>query len=104
LVVPFKLREYENIDNVIQMEAPIKDFFNSFDTYIYTPVQRKFDCSPRLVTECFLHNKKVIMNLDYDDLGLQTRYNDCVENLESLNLKENDDIIQIIEEVELLNH
>ena len=99
LVVPFKLSEYENIDNVIQMEAPIKDFFNSFDTYIYTPVQRKFDCSPRLVTECFLHNKKVIMNLDYDDLGLQTRYNDCVENLESLNLKENDDIIQIIEEV-----
>jgi hypothetical protein len=99
LVVPFKLQEYDDIDNVIQMEAPMDDFFNSFDTYIYTPVQRKFDCSPRLVTECFLHNKKVVMNLDYVDLGLQTRYNDCVENLESLNLKENDDILQIIEEV-----
>jgi hypothetical protein len=92
------MREYDNIENVIQIEAPVKDFFNSFDTYIYTPVQRKFDCSPRLVTECFLHNKKVNINLDYIDLGLQTRYNDCVKNIDSLNLNENDDILQIIED------
>ena len=53
------------------MLAPIEDFFNKFDTYIYTPVARKFDCSPRLVTECFLQNKKLFLHLDYMDIGLQ---------------------------------
>lgn len=54
LVVPYKLPEYDFIDNVKQVLAPVPDFFNCFDTYIYTPVHRKFDCSPRLVTECYL--------------------------------------------------
>jgi len=61
-----------------------------FDTYIYTPVQRQFDCSPRLVTECFLHKKNVLIDLPYVDIGLQTRYNDCKKDIEQLNLKEND--------------
>ena len=97
LAVPYKLPEYDNIDGVIQMLAPIEDFFNKFDTYIYTPVARKFDCSPRLVTECFLQNKKLFLHLDYMDIGLQTRYDDCKNNFESLNLKESDDILKIIE-------
>lgn len=99
LIVPYKLSEYENIENVEQRVAPIDNFFDCFDTYIYTPVQRHFDCSPRLVTECFLNNKKVIMDLNYKDIGLQTRYNDCVNNFESLNLKDDDQILKIIQEV-----
>lgn len=98
LVVPYKLPEYDDIMDVEQIEAPVENFFDKFDTYIYTPVQRKFDCSPRLVTECFLQGKKVLINLNYTDIGLQTRYNDCKKDLESVNLKENDDIIKIIEE------
>ena len=96
LVVPYKLPEYDNIPNVIQVEAPIDDFFNKFDTYIYTPVNRKFDCSPRLVTECFMQGKKVFKQLDYYDIGLETRYNDCVNDLQSLDLNENDAILDIL--------
>lgn len=96
LVVPYKISEYDNIENVHQTVAPIKDFFNQFDTYIYTPVERKFDCSPRLITECFFYNKKIYMNLDYVDIGLQTRYNDCLNNFEKLNLTDNDEILDII--------
>ena len=38
LVVPYTLPEYENIDGVRQVQAPVPDFFEKFDTYIYTPV------------------------------------------------------------------
>ena len=38
LVVPYTLPEYENIDGVKQVQAPVPDFFEKFDTYIYTPV------------------------------------------------------------------
>jgi hypothetical protein len=37
------------------------------------------------------------MNIDYMDIGLQTRYNDCKNNLESLNLKDGDAILEIID-------
>lgn len=96
LVVPYKLPEYDNIENVIQVEAPLKDFFNKFDIYIYTPVARHFDCSPRLVTECFMQRKQIFKDLDYYDIGLETRYNDCINNLDSLNLTDNDEILKII--------
>lgn len=98
LVVPYKLPEYEGIFDVEQIEAPVENFFERFDTYIYTPVQRKFDCSPRLVTECFFHGKSVMINLNYVDIGLQTRYDDCRRDLESVNLKDGDGILKIIEE------
>lgn len=96
LIVPYKLPEYDIIENVEQVEAPIENLFDKFDTYIYTPINRKFDCSPRLITECFIHNKKVFKDLDYYDIGLETRYNDCINNLEQLNLKENDKILEIL--------
>lgn len=53
-----------------QVVAPVKNFFGQFDTYIYTPVARHFDCSPRLVTECYMQGKNVLVDLDYVDLGL----------------------------------
>lgn len=96
LIVPYSLPEYNNIPNITQIVAPVENLFDKFDTYIYTPVNRKFDCSPRLITECFMHNKKVYKELDYYDIGLETRYNDCINNLELLNLTDNDDILTIL--------
>lgn len=96
LVVPEKLDQYENLEGIEQIVAPVQDFFSKFDTYIYTPVARQFDCSPRLVTECFMQGKKVLIDLDYVDPGLQTRVKDCQEDLESLNLKSGDKILEII--------
>ena len=96
LVVPEKLDQYEGLEGIEQVVAPVQDFFQKFDTYIYTPVARHFDCSPRLVTECFMQGKKVLIDLDYVDPGLQTRVKDCQEDLESLNLKDGDKIVEII--------
>jgi len=70
LVVPYKLQEYDNIDNVEQIVAPVDNFMEKFDTYIYTPVERKFDCSPRLITECSFYKKNIILNVNYVDKGL----------------------------------
>ena len=99
LVVPYKLDEYDCLDGIEQVLAPLPDFFNQFDTYIYTPVHRKFDCSPRLVTECFLQGKKLFLHLDYMDIGLSTRYNDCLTNFQSLELNKNDAILNIIKDI-----
>lgn len=95
LIVPYKLNEYDNIDGVEQIQAPVENLMEKFDTYIYTPVERKFDCSPRLVTECFLYKKNVLININYTDIGLKTRYNDC-KNIELLNLTDNDKILDVI--------
>jgi hypothetical protein len=95
--VPYKKVEFDNLLNIEQIEAPVMDLFLKFDTYIYTPVARHFDCSPRLVTECFMQNRKVISNNCYADPGFDTRYNDCINNLNSLNLLDGDDILNIIE-------
>lgn len=103
LVVPEILEEFNNIDGVEQVLAPLEDFINKFDIYIYTPyIIRKhehFDCSPRLITECFLNKKKIFLAINYIDKALETRYNDSQNNLESLNLKLTDDIFSIIEDV-----
>ena len=78
------------LPGIIQVEAPLSNFFNKFDTYIYTPVARHFDCSPRLVTECFFYKKKVFADNRYVDPGFDVRYRDCIDSLESLNLTYND--------------
>lgn len=98
LVVPYETNEYSSLRNIQQVVAPVKDFMQKFDTYIYTPVSRHFDCSPRLLTECFFYGKKVIPNISYaDDTGFNVRYNDCLNNLKSLNLSNDDAILHIIQ-------
>ena len=99
LIVPYALPEYDNISNVVQIVAPVENLFDKFGTYIYTPIQRQFDCSSRLVTECFMQGKKVIKQLDYHDLALETRYSDCVNRLNSLNLTIDDSILDIIKSI-----
>jgi len=95
--VPYKLAEYDNIPGITQTVAPIAEFFDKFGTYIYLPVQRKFDCSPRLVTECCMYGKRVFMDLDYSDPGLETRLADARRDLSSLDLTDGDKILDIIE-------
>jgi len=61
-------------DRVKFLEPPIKSFHSLFDTMIYLPVGRKFDCSSRLIPECAYYGKKVIYHdIDYDDIGLEVR-------------------------------
>ena len=97
LVVPYPLPEYDHLNGITQVVAPIKDLFDKFDVYIYTPVQRKFDCSSRLITECFINHKKVFIDLDYTDIALSVRYNDCLTNLQSLDLTDTDDIFSLLQ-------
>ena len=86
--------KYHNLE--IQ-NPPISNFYLNFETYIYTPVPRHFDCSPRIITECAFYNKKVeYYNIDYYDIGLETRRYDIEHDFDSLVLKDDDEIIDII--------
>lgn len=98
LVTPYPLKEYDGIDGVKQVTAPVDGFFDKFGTYIYLPVGRKFDCSPRLVTECYMHGKNVFIDIDYADPGLDTRRKDAERDIGSLDLVDGDRIVKIIEE------
>lgn len=98
LVVPYRLPEYDGIPGVEQVVAPVDGFFDRFGTYIYLPVQRRFDCSPRLVTECYMHRKRVFMDLDYADPGLDVRRRDAETDLGSLDLRDGDRILDVIED------
>lgn len=82
-------------------EMPLENLFEKFGTYIYTPVPRKFDCSPRFLAECKFYGKKVIFHgIDYwhEDKGLYWRNWDLENAFESLFLRQNDDIIKILKE------
>ena len=70
--------------------------FENFDTYIYGPVSRKFDCSSRIITECAYFGKNIIFNIDYEDEGLKWRRKDIETGVHTLTLEENDEIIKII--------
>lgn len=88
-------------DKVSFKIPPIDDFLNVFDTFIYVPLEKKWDCSPRLVAESYLFNKKIIFH-DIDesyfsvDKGLFWRNHDGLNDLEDLNLTDKDELIQYI--------
>jgi len=84
---------------LVSLQPPVPDIFRLFKTYVYTPVARKWDCSPRFLAECVYFNKEVIFhNIDYweEDHGLRVRWDDIQNNFESLYLKEDDPIIEIL--------
>lgn len=101
--------KYKNYNNLIALsenkykyiktiKPPLNNFHSEFDTFIYTSVPRKFDCSPRLVLECYHYNKKVIFDLNYnisEDKGLFYRLQDYTAN--KVNMIDNDEIISIIQ-------
>lgn len=64
---------------------------------MYLPVARHFDCSPRLVAECFFHGKRLFQANNYADPGFDVRLRDCREDFGSLWLRdERDDIDEIV--------
>lgn len=95
-------KELKPSDGIEFVEPPVKNIFSKFDTYIYTPVPRKWDCSPRFLAECNHYEKNIIFHdIDYwdEDKGLYWRYWDIKNDFESLYLKQNDEIICIIKQV-----
>lgn len=70
--------------------VPIKDLWDSFDTYLYTNTSVLVDCSPRFVAECKHYGKGLEFFSDKIDLGLQTRLDDMEYG--DIELRETDDI------------
>jgi hypothetical protein len=78
---------------------PVDNLFEQFGTYVYTPVKRKWDCSPRFIAECKYYGKQVIFhNIDYweEDRGLYWRNWDIENDFDSLHLRTSDDIVNIL--------
>ena len=72
---------------------PVK--FGMFNKFVYTPVARHFDCSPRLIAECDYFKIPVdYYNIDYKDIGLETRQQDI--KTKSYLLKQDDPIIELL--------
>lgn len=88
-----------NYANISFVEAPILDIHGAFDRYIYTPVGRKWDCSPRFIAECAWYGKDVEYYLiDYwdVDLGLKWRKHDVANDFDSLHLTDCDELFSIL--------
>jgi hypothetical protein len=85
-------------DRIDIVNGPIDNIFEKFDAYIYTPIERKFDCSPRFIVECAVYNKDVYYELDYVDLGIESRKQYIKNNIDYLMLKENDEILDYFKE------
>jgi len=96
-----------NYYNILQsnkievLQLPIENFHDQFDNYIYTPLERKWDCSNRLIVECRALHKNFQYYLPDDylshDKALLVRRFDLEQN--KVQLKENDEIIGILDEV-----
>lgn len=83
----------------VSVAPPVDNLFEMFSTYLYTPVQRKWDCSPRFLAECVYFNKKVLFHeIDYWDVdhGLRVRWDDIQNNFGSLHLTDDDPLIGIL--------
>lgn len=105
LLVTDKKNMYCDIPDIINVvEPPVESIFEKFDTYIYTPPTKAFDCSPRFVAECVFHNKDVIYhNIDEQHLvtntGLKVRMIDISGDFDSLSLEDDDEILSILNEI-----
>jgi hypothetical protein len=82
--------------------VPVRDLWNKFLVYYYTPT-RSGDCSPRFLAECRHYNKPVSLDPVVDtteymesDPGLRVRLLDIEESWDSLHLREDDEIIDIL--------
>jgi len=90
---------YKNVEN---LRAPIDNLFERFNKYVYTPIDAKWDCSPRFIVECkyfgidVQYTQEVIDYLDID-LGLRNRILDLEHT--DLQLQSDDKIINIIKDI-----
>lgn len=83
-------------DSVKVVEAPVKDIFEQFDTYIYTPTDLQKDCSPRFIVECAVFGKQVVYEIDYVALGIERRKQDMALGLNTLKLTTKDYFIEYV--------
>lgn len=88
-------------DIITIMKAPVHDLFDKFTGYIYTPLNGVWDGSPRLPVECKINNKQFLtykIGDDYlsRDRGLFYRLKDIDENIDQLELKLDDRILDIL--------
>lgn len=101
---------------------PIDLFQLEWTHYIYTPVERKWDCSNRLIPECVKHNRYVLFEkLGYEDKALRIRMEDsnftyrdirdrglCKDtkyiHRENLNLCKDDTIIDMLMDIVNIEH
>ena len=102
LAITNKENKPNDIQGVTFVIPPVAELFEQFTTYVYTPVKRKWDCSPRFIAECKYYGKQVIYhNIDYwdTDLGLYWRKWDIDNNFESLFLTKDDEIVAIVKRI-----
>jgi hypothetical protein len=97
----FNKTDYFKEDNnrIIIYEPPIKNFMSLFKTFIYIPYTDGHDSTPRLIPECKFYGKDILMKTEgFKISGGYFRYKDTQNDFESLWLKEDDIIIDIIKE------
>lgn len=73
-----------NVKIIYEDELPADNLFEIFDTYIYTPTAKNWDCSSRLIPECFYFNKgilftKTVIDNINDNIALKVRYEDYIQ-------------------------
>lgn len=92
------VEKYKNLEsNILSVHSvPILNILETFDTYIYTPTPKKFDCSSRFIVECSLYNKKIIYDIDYEDKGLLARRKAIQSNIKNLELTTDDYFINLV--------
>jgi hypothetical protein len=86
-------------DSIRVEQAPVKNIFEQFDTYVYTATPKRADCSPRFIVECAVYNKQVVYEIDYVDLGIECRKRDMNRDLNSLMLTSNDFFVQYFKDI-----
>ena len=86
-----------NNDKIKVIQGPVNNIFELFDTYIYTPTSKQFDCSPRFIVECDVFGKNVEYFIDYDDPGIIARKKHIKNNLLSLHLDKDDKFFNYME-------
>lgn len=102
IIVSNDQEEY-NFLNVEKYHPPVDNIFERFNKYIYTPVARQWDCSPRFIAECKFYNKEVeYFKIDYldIDLGLKFRRWDIDNDFQSLFLEDDDEIVTILKGIQ----
>lgn len=76
-------------------KIPLDNIWSLFNTYIYTPIPRKIDCSSRFILECMHYGKNVIYDIDYYDKALEVRKKD---GLNGTSLTKDDAFIKLLNE------
>lgn len=93
---------YKDMNNsyISVVVAPIKDYLYQFDSFIYFQSNRGQDPSPRIIPETMFYGKELYF-YNYDKSvkdGAYYRIKDCMNDFDSIVLKENDEILDMINE------